>query len=62
MKKVLLAVFAFCLSCMALMAQPLITPTGPTGAAPEIDPSSAVTALALLGGAGLIIRSRFKRR
>jgi hypothetical protein len=67
MKKLLLAVLTFCLSSMALMAQtptpgPGFTPTPGLGSVPEIDPSSAVAALALLTGAGLIIRSRFKRK
>lgn len=44
---------------MALMAQVTSTP-GP-GGTPEIDPSSVVTALALVVGAGVIVRSRFKR-
>ena len=44
-----------------LMASGQPTPTSGPGGVPEIDPSSAATALALLTGAGLIIRSRFKR-
>jgi hypothetical protein len=46
-----------CLLSTALMAQ---TPL--PGGAPEIDPNSAVTALGLLAGAGLIIRARLKRK
>jgi len=34
---------------------------GAVAAVPEIDPGSAISALVLLGGAALIIRSRMRR-
>jgi hypothetical protein len=55
--KIFLGFLATCLASTALMAQ-----TALPGSAPEIDPNSAVTALGLLAGAGVIIRSRMKRK
>lgn len=52
-KYLFVALICFASTAMAVVPGPL--------AAPEIDPGSAANALAVLGGASLIMRSRLKR-
>jgi hypothetical protein len=50
------------LTLAAIMAAPTLSWAGRPVATPELDPGSALTALALLGGAAAIVVERFRRR
>jgi hypothetical protein len=50
------------LTLAVIMAAPSLSWAGRPVATPELDPGSALTALALLGGAAAIVVERFRRR
>ncbi len=45
---------------MLVIGTPSVLRAGPVTSTPEVDPSTGVAALALLGGAALVIRGRRK--